>query len=178
MAALPMIATIASIAGTAVSALGTIAAGKNAQASANYEASQLQAKGLEEQAQAQQESEQYRRQKNLALSKLTNNAAASGFSTTDPTALAIGDEIAKYGTLQEQMAAYGGKVRRSSYDASATGARMEGRAARKGSYYQAASTILGGISSLAGKYNPPAPATSTDYYRYGRNTPKTNTSYG
>ena len=166
MAALPMIATIASIAGTAVSAMGTIAAGKQQQAAANYEAQQLAMKGKEEQAAGQQEAEQYRRQKNLALSSLTNRAAASGFSATDPTALTIGDEISKYGTLQEQMAAYGGRSRRAGYDASAAVARMEGKAARKGSYYSAAATILGGASTLADKYAPKA-KTAQSGYRYG-----------
>lgn len=182
------LATIATIASTAISAVGTIAAGKaqaaqyQAQAQANlmqaqankqaaeFEAVQLEMQGNEELAASQQEAEESRRRKTLALSTLQARAAGSGFTATDPTALNLSDEISKYGTLQQQMALYGGQSRKSGLLSQAAARRFEGEtglaiggyesaslrqaasAARSGSYLSAAGTILGGISSMAGKY--------------------------
>lgn len=173
--AIGTLGTTATIVGTGVSAVGTIAAGRaqarQAQAAglagkqaADYEAAQLEMRGKEEQAAAQREAEEYRRRKELALSTGQARAAASGFSATDPTALALADEIAKYGTLQEQLATYGGTSRRAGLEAAATGERFSGQSAyeaglktaksiRRGSYFDAASTILGGVSTLADKYD-------------------------
>lgn len=167
MTGIETIAAIATVAGSAVSAVGTIAAGNAAKEQADYEAAQLDIKAKEEQAAAQQEAQQLREKKERALSSLTARAAASGFSATDPTALALSDEIERYGTLQEQMAQYGGKSRRAGYEAQATGTRITGQAAKKGSRLSAAGTILGGISSL-GKYGGSVKGGgSPSSYRYG-----------
>lgn len=159
MAALATIATVVStvagLAGSYVQAQGTFAAGKAADQAAKYEAAQLDIKAKEEQAAAQRDMFDQRREKELTLSKLQSNAAASGFSATDPTALALGDEIAKYGTYKEQMAMYGGESRGTGIEAQAHGRRMEGKAKRIGARYEAAGTILGGISSMASKYGGP-----------------------
>lgn len=156
MAALATIATVVStvagMAGSYIQAQGTLAAGKAAQQAAEFEAKQLDIKAKEEQAAAQREMFDQRREKELALSKLQSNAAASGFSATDPTSLALADEIEKYGTVKEQLAMYGGTSRRAGIEAQAASRRMEGEAAKIGSKYSAAGTILGGISTMAGKY--------------------------
>lgn len=152
MAGLTAIATVAGLVGSAVSAAGTIAAGNAAQQQADYVAAQYDIKAKEEQAQGQLEARQLREKKELAQSALTARSAASGFSATDPTTLALADEIERYGTLQEQMAQYGGKSRRRGYEAQAKGKRISGKAARTGSRYGAAGTILGGISSMNKRY--------------------------
>ena len=206
MGALAAIATVAGGIGTAINAYGTIAgggaqeqayqragqgyeqAGIAKQRAAEYEALQLEEKarlereaGRNELATAQVEAGTYKRRKELALSSLQARAASSGFTATDPTSLALADEIARYGTLEEDRAVAGGTVKRAaafaqarSFDASAGGRRFEGeaervaahnqaeaayyagRAARKKSYFDAASTILGGISTIAGRFNPSA----------------------
>jgi len=155
MAELAVISAIAGLASSGIAAYGTLAAGKSAQQAANYEAAQLDVKAKEEQAASQREAFEYKRRKDMALSELQNKGAASGFSATDPTSLALADEISKYGTMQEQMAMYGGESRRTGIEAQAYGRRMEGAAARQGAAYSAAGTILGGISTMAGKYAPP-----------------------
>jgi hypothetical protein len=158
---------VATIAGSAVSAAGTIAAGNAEAQQAEYQAAQLDIRAKEEQAQGQQEAKQLREQKERALSSLTARSAASGFSATDPTSLALADEIERYGTLQEQMAQYGGKSRRTGTEAQATGARISGKAAKKGSKLSAAATILGGISSGLSKYNTGSGGgSSSGSYRY------------
>src|SRR3990167_11241300 len=97
MSGLETVALIASIAGAATTAVGTIAAGnaKAAQAESEAKAQEFQAKQLdlsskEERASAQRDSLELRRRKNLALSQLQSRAAGSGFTATDPTALALG----------------------------------------------------------------------------------------
>lgn len=198
MAELAMVATLAS---SAVTAAGTIAAGRQAaqigameqqrlqmegnaaKKAAEYRAAQLDVRAKDERAAAQREADQYRRQKELALSKLTTRAAGSGFSATDPTTLALGDEIEEYGTLQEQMARYGGESRAAGARAQAEAALYTGRSAqvanymqgdiayqtgqakKDASYYSAAGTILGGIGQFGQSYAKHTPVASG--YRYG-----------
>jgi len=202
MAMMAAAAPFLALAGTAVSAVGTIAAGQQAAAigaqeqqrlqaegqaanqAAKYQAAQLEVQAKNERASGQREAEQFRRQKRLALSKLTTNAAASGFSATDPTALALADEIEEYGTMQEQMAMYGGEARATGSRAQAEGARfsgasamrsgymqgqtayMTGEAKRDASYYNAGGTILGGIGNFGSSYARRTPVATTGG-RYG-----------
>lgn len=151
--ALQTISTIATVGATAVSALGTIASGRAQEAAAEFQAKQLDIKQNEEFAAGQREASQLARQKRLALSKLTNQAAGSGFSTADPSTLAIQDEITKYGTYQEDLARYGGASRAEGARLEAAAKRFEGTSAKSGSYLTAAGTILGGASTLADKYD-------------------------
>lgn len=169
MAELAIISAIASVAAAGVTAAGTLAAGKAQEQAANYEAQQLDVQAKNRQAEAQVQAGELKRKKELALSNLQANAAASGFSATDPTSLALADEIARYGTFQEQLAQYGGTSERAGLEAQAEGRRMTGKAARIGSRYSAAGTILGGISTLAGKFptGSPARASAGASYRYG-----------
>lgn len=165
-ATLTVISTLATLGGTVMGAAGTIAAGKDAKRQAEYEAAQLDIQAKEEQAASQREAEQYRRKKELALATITNEAAGRGFTATDPTTLAIADEVAQYGTVQEQMALYGGTSRRAGREAQAEAARMEGSAKERASKWSAAATILGGVGTLAEKYAPRR-ATGASTGRYG-----------
>jgi hypothetical protein len=139
------ISAVLGVVGSLVSAAGTMAAGKAQQQAAEYEAKQLEIKGMEERAAAQREGQEHEKKTDLALSSLQARGATGGFSATDPTALAIGDEIAKYGTYQQQLAMYGGESRQAGLEAQAEGRRMEGRAARQGAKYAALGTIIGGV---------------------------------
>lgn len=188
MAALAAIGPIVGAIGAGVSAVGTIAAGREAeraglaeqqrliqegqarQTALEFEAAQLDIQAKNERALGQREAFQKKREKNLALSRLQTVAAGSGFTATDPTALALADEISKYGTLQEQTALYGGEAEAERLKLAAAGRRFSGqsaltsayaqgaaaaesgRAARRASMFSAAGTILGGISGMAGKY--------------------------
>jgi hypothetical protein len=178
MAALATIATIASIAGTAVTAVGTIAAGnaKAAQAEAEARAADFQAKQLDVQAKdaramGQRDMLEARKKKQLALSALQARAGSSGFSATDPTALALADEIERYGTHQEQMAQYGGTVGARDASLSAAGRRFTAGVYRdlaprfeSAGYMGAAGTILGGISTIGAKYAQRTPPSTVGRY--------------
>lgn len=155
------IAAVLSVVGTVVSAAGTIAAGQAADKAARFEAAQYEMAANEERAAAQQESFKYQRQKKLALSRNQAVAAASGFSASDASTLDLLGEIEAYGTLQEQMARYGGESRALGLRGQAHAARMSGKAAKTASYFDAASTIIGGASSFFGKYGGGGPTMAT-----------------
>jgi hypothetical protein len=161
-----VVAPVATIAGTAYQAAGIKAQGRAAQQSAEFEAKQLEAAAKEQQAKGQREAAELRRRKQLALSELQSKSAAGGFTATDPASLAIADEIARYGTYQEQVAQYGGTSARQDLELKAAGRRAEGRAALQGSKYSAQGTILGGLSDFATKFRKPASNTANSY-RYG-----------
>lgn len=200
MATLTSIGSAAATAAPFVAAAGTLMAGQAAadlgaaedarlqyagranKQAADYEAAQLDIQGKEERAAAQREAMGLRRQKALALSSIQARGASGGFTATDPTSLALADEVEKYGTLQEQMAMYGGTSRAESMKAGADArrisgeteyqsslmagniARQTGEAKRMGSYFDAAGTIMGGASTFASKYAKKAPVKTTGRY--------------
>ena len=163
MAGLGALGAIASLAGTVVSAAGTIAAGKQAQANANWQALEQERQAKAEQASAQREAQQLERRKDLALSRHQAVAAASGLSASDPTSLDIRGEIEEYGTMQQQLAQYGGRDRRAGLEAQATATRLEGDLAAKRARSSAIGTILGGIGGLA-RYSTGGGGRASSYY--------------
>ena len=124
------------------------AAGKAQQQQFEYEAKQLDIRAKEEQAVGQQEGREIERRKMLALSANEARGAAGGFTTTDPTAVDISGEIEEYGDLQKQLAAYGGKSRRTGYEAEATGRRLSGQAARTAGKTAAKASTIGGFGGF------------------------------
>jgi hypothetical protein len=146
------LATIASIAGTVVSAIGTIAAGKAQARAAEYEAAQLDVRGKEERAGAQREALEKKRETKLALSRHQAVTAASGLGTVDPTVTDQLGEIAEYGTYQQQLAQYGGDSRARELDYQARATRMSGKTQMRGAMYSAAGTILGGASTMFNRF--------------------------
>lgn len=155
--------------GTVVSAVGTIAAGQARMRAAEFEAKQLENQAEEERAAAQQQGFEIARQKRLAISRNVAVAAASGFSADDASTQDLLGEIEAYGTWQEQIANYGGESRAAGLRAQAKGARMTGRAGVTASYFDAASTIIGGATSMFEKYGSFKPAAAVSGYslRYG-----------
>lgn len=166
----PIVSGVGTIAGAAASAAGQRQAAASQKAALDYQAKQLEMQAKEEQAAAQHEMFQQRRQKDLALSALQARGAASGFETTDATGLQIGEDIAKYGTLQEMMAAYGGKSRRLGLEAEAVGRRAEGRSIVQGAKSAAMGTLIGGVSegfARFAQFDPGNFGGGGSNYRYG-----------
>ena len=180
MAALPIIAAVATLAAGATAAVGSIMAGKAAQAegeakqyAANLEAANLNVKAKDDRALAQRDAFELRRKKEMALSSLQSRAAASGFMPTDPSSLALADEISKYGTVQEQMAQYGGQSAARNTRFAAWGKTYEGQLAKTfgdnamtRSYVGATGSILGGIGGGISQYSSMTRRPSTTG-RYG-----------
>jgi hypothetical protein len=168
------LAAIALAAGTAVTAVGTIAAGQAAarqqilagqaqQAASEFQAKQLEVRAANERAAAQRQAQEVRRQQRLALSRNQAVAAAGGFSTDDPGTLDIQGQIERYGDYQAAIAQYGGDAASDADKASAAGLRAGGANAlalgydaaastRTNSLLSAAGTIIGGATTMYQKY--------------------------
>lgn len=143
--------TILTIAATAVSAAGTLAAGGAARADADFQAKQMEARGKEEIAASQREAEETRRNSQLLQSRQQAVAAASGAGTGGSaleTMLDTNDE----GELQALTALYGGEMRKRGLQDQAAASRRSGKAAQVGSYFKAGSTILSGAGSAYKSY--------------------------
>lgn len=148
MAQLATIATLASVAGTVVSAVGTIAAGQAAERDAEFAAQQLDIQAKDEFAAAQREAEEIRRNKELVISRQRALAGASGFSPTSDDYVALEAETAGFGKLQELSALAAGQMRRRNTEYQAASTRATGKAQKTGSYYQAGGTILSGFGNI------------------------------
>lgn len=146
------LAAFAGLAGTAVSAVGTIAAGNQAKAAADFQAEQLEAQGKEERAASQREAARVKRERDFILSRQQAVAASSNLGALDETVVDLAGDVVQEAAVQEGMVRYGGEERAKGRTAQAAAARLEGKAARTGSYLSAAGTILGGVGSFASDY--------------------------
>lgn len=148
MAQLATIATIASVAGTVVSAVGTIAAGQAAARDAEFQAQQLDIQAKDEFAASQREAEEIRRNKELVLSRQQALASASGMGATDDSIVSLAAETAGFGKYQELSALAAGAMRRRNAEYGAASARATGQAQKTGALFQAGGTILGGFGNV------------------------------
>lgn len=136
-----------------VGAVGTVAA-----AGAQSSALEAQAKDRERQAQEQraaatrQAIEKEKEQK-YTLSALQARSAASGGGATDPTVTRLAAGIAQEGNYQTRGVVYEGEARARTLEAQAAIDRQQARATRIGGYFNAGSSLLGGISAFA-RYKP------------------------
>jgi pyruvate/2-oxoglutarate dehydrogenase complex dihydrolipoamide acyltransferase (E2) component len=167
MSGIETIALIAGLAGSAASAVGTIAAGNQAAAGAEFEAAQLDAAADEEKAASQREAMQKRKERDFVLSRQQAVASQSNLGALDETVLDLAGDVVQEGAVQEGMIRYGGDQRASGRRAQAQAARISGKAAKTGSYLSAAGTIMGGIGSFASDFSGIRKPSSPSYsYRY------------
>lgn len=164
MAALPFIAMGLQVAGSAVSAMGTIAGGRAAeqagmlqQQAMEYRAKQEEIAANQSRAEAQRAAFEKQREGRLLLSQLVARAAAGGGGVDDPTTLNLGGNIkgrAEYNVLLEM---YKGENRARGLEDSATASRYtgmaalyEGQAKRQAATSSALGTIISGAGSVFG----------------------------
>ena len=152
MAFLPAVAMAASAIGTAVSAVGTIAAGQQANSDAKFNAIQYQNQANEARAAGQREMFKERRQKERAQSTLMARGAAAGGDTTDTTIMNLAGDIEGEGELQALSAFARGENMARGFEDQAAMSIAKGKAARRASIFKATGTLLEGAGSLAGKY--------------------------
>lgn len=162
--ALPLALTAA---GTAISAMGTIAggnaaaeAGERQQEAYYYRAKQEEQAAQESRASAQRAALEKRREGRFLQSKLQARAAASGGGADDPTVLNLSADIARRSEYDALFDMYRGENRARGLEDEAFGSRMTGDAARiegiqkkKASRIAAIGTIIGGASSMASTYS-------------------------
>lgn len=114
----------------------------------DVEAQALERQANEEAAQGSVNAQEAQRRKRLALSQLTANASASGFTSTDPTASAISDEIERYGTVQSRMELYGGFSRSDALKTAGAARRYGGISDQRASLLTANAARRAGLDTL------------------------------
>jgi hypothetical protein len=144
-----MIATAATVVGTAYSAYSYNQAGKQADAQAKSQAQQLEQQAGQRRAMAQRQSLEDRRQARLASSRVQALAGGGG---GDESILGLTGEIAGEGEYNALTSMYEGSERAAGSEFAATNARAEGAAAKSAYSSKAISSVLQGGSSLYGKY--------------------------
>lgn len=122
-------------------AAGTLYGGVQAQAGADFESRQLQAKGDEEKAISQREAAQARREKELTQSRIQAVAAASGGGVNDDSITAIMEGVEQQGDYNSMLALYQGDSSKNKMYASAANRKQEGKSALIGSVLSAGGSL-------------------------------------
>jgi hypothetical protein len=156
----------ATVAGSAVSAMGTIAggnaaadAGIRAQQSYEFKAKQEQMAAQEARAVAQRQALEEDRKATLLLSTLQARGAADGGNAADVGILNLAGNIAGRGKYDGLFKLYQGENRARGLDDSATASRMtgeaafaEGQAKKQASRLSALGTVIGGFGSAFSQF--------------------------
>lgn len=155
------------VVGTAISAMGTIAAGNAAAAGANYNAEVLQQQAGQERAAAQRDAIEQRRRASIAQSNLQ---AAAGGSGLDAGVITLAEGISREGEYRALLSMYEGENQARGLEAQAGAQRYEGKVEKAASRWKAAGTIASGAASLLDRYGESSPLsnTSTPGPTYGR----------
>lgn len=140
------------VAGTAMSAGGSILAANAEAKELRKEAEQLDAQAGLERATSQRSAIEERRQARLASSRGLAVAAASGGSVDDPSVLNALAGIEGEGEYRALSALYSGEETARGMEGEADARRRGAKSVKTAGYMKAASTILSSGGSLAGKY--------------------------
>ena len=130
---------VLSIAGSAVSGLGALQAGRAQAAASEFQAKQLEAAGLAEQASSQRQAQEDRRQKEIVISRARAVGAASGGGQDIPLLGAIEEE----GELRALTTLWVGDEAAKGRQAQAAAARFEGKQYKRAGFVRAATGVLG-----------------------------------
>lgn len=129
------------IAGTVLSAGGSIYQGTKAKKAADSEAAQLEYAAGQQRAASQRTAEEQRRQARLAISR---TQAVAGGGGSDQTVVDLVGDMAGEGELRALTALYEGDDRAFGMERQAEARRREGKAARTAGYTRAVASVLRG----------------------------------
>lgn len=156
MSGFETLALIAGGIGTAVSTLGTIQAGREAKAQADYQAKVQEAQADEAYASSQRDAAEKYRKGRIMLGDQRAAVAASGGDLTDPSVIDImGDTEAEI-DLAARTDIYKGDQQARGYNDAAINSRISGKNAQKASYISAAGSLFSGISSMYSRFGAQA----------------------
>lgn len=123
--------------GGSIASQGALAAGQAEHDADYYKAAGLRINAQAARASGQSDAINVERKTADLQSTLRARAAASGGGVTDPTVLALSDQVEKQGTLSALTEMWKGEDQARNLTDSATGAEMSGDAALKGAGYKA-----------------------------------------
>jgi hypothetical protein len=141
-----------SLAGTAISAIGGLKAGKEAKKAANLEADQLAKRAAARRAEAGMSAREERRQARLDRSRALALTAAGGGGVDDPTIVNRMGDLHAEGEFGALARLYEGEEESAGLLDAALARRREGKAQRQAATLRAATTIMEGYSTLKSKY--------------------------
>lgn len=159
------ISAVSAVAGAGVSAYGMIQQGKSQQREANYNAAAQENNAIsagyaaiQEQQAASREADALRENRDRVLASNRTAAAASGLMLSGSVIDVMGDTSLQ-AEKEISMAYYRGDVstqnsrnQASNFRSQAVMTRSAGANAKRGAYFQAAGTLIGGGASAAGSY--------------------------
>lgn len=147
----PEIAIIATVASSAISAVGAIQQGSAQKAAADYNAAVARNNAIAARQQASAEAERQERQMRLRRGANIAKAAASGVAL-EGSVLDLFEDNAIEEEIDRLSIFYQGEINANNFEANATLDDMRGQAAKQASYFSAAGTLLGGTAKAAGIY--------------------------
>jgi hypothetical protein len=132
--------------GTAISAAGSIAQGRQAEVMANYQAKAYGQQARADAVSSAYEASQERRQQALLEANARAQAGASGVALQgSPTDVLAAN--ARAGELDIQAIRYGSQLRQNSLRTQASISQYQGQQAKQAGYINAASTAVSGLGS-------------------------------
>ncbi len=143
--------TMALVAGTVMSAGGSLMEGSAAKKSADFQAAQMDRNALSVEATSQRVAIEERRKAELVKSRARAVAAAGGGTTTDVGITDLLSKIDAEGEFNALSALFEGREKATGMRTQAAGARVSGKAAKKAGQMKALSTALTGGSMAAGR---------------------------
>lgn len=154
--------TVLMAAGSAVSAIGAIQQGRQAQAMGNYQAAQAQADASATRGQAEVEAAKIRKAGERQRSAAVASMAAAGVSSNVGTADLINKEITANAEEDAINTIFDGGIRAKQISASGQAAKINGSNSAKAGFLNAGTSALRGGSSFASGWK-----TNTRNVNYG-----------
>lgn len=161
MSGFETLALIAGGIGTAVSTLGTIQAGREAKAQADYQAKVQEMQADESVASSQRDAAEKYRQGRLIASQQRAAIAGSGGDLTDPSVIDIMADTDFETDLAARTDIYRGEQQARGLNDAAVNSRISGKNAQKASYISAAGNLFSGVSNMYSRFGQQARTTAT-----------------
>lgn len=160
MSGFETLALIAGGIGTAVQTFGTIKAGKDADAKAQYEAKVQEQQADEAKAASQRDAAAQHRQGQQLLSQQRAAIAGSGGSLADPSVIDLMGDTSAEVELAKETELFKGEQQSRGYNDAAKNSRISGKNAKTAAYISAAGGLFSGVSSMYSRFGQQAKATA------------------
>jgi len=161
MSGLETIAMIAGLVGTGIQTLGTIQAGREAEARFQYESKVAQQQADEAQAAAQRDAAARRREGQFLLSRQRAAIAGSGGSLEDASVIKLMGDTAGEVDLAAQTDMYRGEQQAKGYNDAARVAEINAKNAMNAAYLSAGANMFSGVSNMYARFGQQARQTAT-----------------
>lgn len=145
----PVTVTVATVAGTVLSAAGALYSGAQQKKQSDYQAAVYRQQAERERQIADLNARRIRNENERIAARQRALIAGSGGDLTSGSALLIQSEFAKDAAFEEALAVAGGDTNAIRLEQQAKLTKMEGRSAQTGSYFRAGTTLLkGGVQAF------------------------------